>query len=356
MRRFLPLLPFLLAACTHSEPFRSGDVPDAGPRTPGAPLRLTYNSGRDLTPAWELAGSGLVYAFDRADHADRDRCIGVLPPEGGTQRATKCYPNDPAEDSTDVLDTPAPGPDGRLAWLEAHAARGEPQPPGREVRAGSLSSLDSGRSVLAFPFDSPSGQRLSTATHLAWLGNDALVFVGAAVVYSAPCTGCAPDTLVNGLEVDRIDLSASPPAVEVIPGTDSATSVWPAADGRSIYFTVRGDSRVYQRDLGAGTVTAIHDFAPDGIVRDAAVLDSVMVAVVGGRVQIIPSPNFGRIQVDSGGVLHLFDLRTGRDTALAVPASLVRHPALARSAGRIAVEVYPDAGALTTDLWLFDIP
>jgi hypothetical protein len=356
MRRFLPLLPFLLAACAHSEPFPSGDVPDVGPRTPGVPLRLTYNSGRDLTPAWELAGVDLVYAFDQADHTDRDRCIGVLPPDGGTQRATKCYPNDPGEDSTDVLDTPAPGPNARLAWLEAHAARGQPQPPGRELRVGSLSSLDRGRAVASFPFDSPSGQRLSTATHLAWLGTDALVFVGAAVVYSAPCTGCAPDTLVRGLEVDRVDLSASPPAVEVIPGTDSATSVWPAADGLSIYFTVRGDSRVFQRDLGAGTVATIHDFAPDGIVRDAAVLDSAMVAVVGGRVQIVPSPNFGPIQVDSGGVLHLFDLRTGRDTALAVPGSLMRHPALTPSAGRIAVELCPDSGAQSSDLWLFEAP
>ena len=349
------VLATLIAGCNHAQPFQSPGPPQQGPRTSVPPIRLTYNLDQDLAPTWKPDGSGVLYIYGESDRSDHDRCIGLLPARGGTRIASKCYPFDAAGDSTDVFEVVAAGPDGRIAWIEAHSAQGEPAPSGRELRVGTLPSADRGTVAMSFPFDSPSGQRLSVVTHLAWLGAD-LVFVGAEVAYSAACTSCPVDTLVVGGEVDRVNLAASPPTLEVIPGTDSATSVWPTPDGAAIYYTVRGDSRVYRRDLVAGTITTIHDFTSAGIVRDVAAGDSTLTAVVGGKVSVVDTLSIGPVQVDSGGFLHHLDLRTSKDSVLDIPGFLIRHPVLSPDGASIVAEVYPDLGSQIADLWLFQTP
>src|SRR5256885_8297828 len=101
-------LTLVVAGCGHSAspaaPETGSDRPFAG----GSPRRLTFNLGDDRAPAWLPDGSGLVYSFQRLDRPDRDRCLGLLPPQGRRLLRTLCDANPPAADPTNVLTEPAP--------------------------------------------------------------------------------------------------------------------------------------------------------------------------------------------------------------------------------------------------------
>src|SRR5256885_8825838 len=89
--RSLPRLALLLfLGCDHGTPFATGTYGSDQPFTAGSPRRLTYNLGQDRAPAWLPDESGIVYSFERTDRPDRDRCLGILPPEGGQRVSTIC--------------------------------------------------------------------------------------------------------------------------------------------------------------------------------------------------------------------------------------------------------------------------
>jgi hypothetical protein len=350
----------LVTGCNHSQPFQSRESPQ-GPRSTTPPVRLTYNLGQNLAAAWKPDGSGVLYVYQQQDRTDQDRCLGLLPAVGGTRIASKCYPGDVMQDSTDAFDAVAAGPDGRLAWIEGHAGVADAGPSRRELRIGSLSATDRGTLVLGFPYLSSTGQLHSVGTHLGWLGADALVYVGAAVLYPT-CKerqlpdGCKTDTLVAGREIVQVDLTSSPPTIQVIPGTAAASSVWPAVDGSAICYTLAGDSSVYRRTLASGVIEVRSELAAQGVVRDVACTDSALTAVVGGKLSFTPSPTLGPVQYDSGGFLHYLDLRNGHDSILDLPGYLMRHPVLSPGGGSVVTEVYPDRGTQSADLWLFETP
>jgi hypothetical protein len=352
------LLLLLALGCAHSDPFTTGDGGALGPHDSTAPVRLTYNAGQDRAPAWLPDGSALLYAFQRLDQPDFDRCLGLLPPAGGSRLATKCIPGDPGHDSINVIEIAAQSPGGRLAWVE-QLGLAFVSFAGGSIRVGTFAPADRGTVQLSLPYVVPGGSVHVTATHLAWLGEHALVYVGSDLAISAPCPGCGMDTLVAGRDIVRLDLSTSPATVSIIPGTTTATSVWPAADASALYYTLGGDTRVLRRDLQSGVVDTIQDFGALGIARDVVVEDSSLIAVVGGDVSYglrSDLPQFGPVQVDHGGTLYHMNLGSGQVTVLSDPALLLRHPALSRDGRRIVAEVSPLAGPLIADLYLYAAP
>jgi hypothetical protein len=345
----------LLCACAHSAPGPTEDQGTGGPRTTTPPIRLTYNLGRDLAPAWRADGRGLLYAFQRPGPSDLDGCLAELPPGGGTRRLEKCALEDFAGDSVNLLGSPAISAGGRLAWVQARSPIGKVSPASAEIRVGSLTVGDPGTIVQALPYFAQSGNGHVTISHLHWLGETALIYVGDDVQYIKPCQGCKLDSLVIGQEIARLDLAAAN-LVSVIPGTAEATSVWPSADGLTIYYTIAGNSRVFRQLLSTGAVTTVHDFGPAGTARDASLSDSVLAAIVGGRVTYGPVSPIGQVQVDSGGILYHVNLATGVETPLGVPGKLFRSPALKPGAQQIAAEAVDAAAPLIADLYLFDAP
>jgi hypothetical protein len=345
----------LLAACAHTAPGPTEDQDTDGPRTTTPLIRLTYDLGRDLAPAWRADGSGLLYAFQRPGPDDLDGCLAELPPGGGTRRSEKCPLDDLAQDSVNVLGTPAISAGGRLAWVEARNALGRVSPATAEIRVGSLAVGDRGTIVRTLPYLAQSGNVHATISHLHWLSETALTYVGDEVQYVGACQGCKLDSLVIGREIARLDLAAGN-LVTVIPGTAEASSVWPSPDGLTIYYTIAGDSRVFRHLLSSGGVTTVHDFGPAGIARDATLSDSVLAAIVGGRVSYGPISPIGPVQVDSGGLLYHVNLTTGVATPLGLPGKRFRSPSLRPGAQQIVVEAVDSTGALIADLYLFDSP
>src|SRR5439155_11102590 len=110
-------LTLILAGCGHSAPPAAPESGSSQPFAGGSPRRLTFNLGDDRAPVWLPDGSGLLYSFQRLDRPDRDRCLGLLPPDGGRLERTLCDETPAADDSTNVLTEPAPSVDGRLAYL-----------------------------------------------------------------------------------------------------------------------------------------------------------------------------------------------------------------------------------------------
>src|SRR2546421_10331964 len=105
-----------LAGGGHSAPPAAPESGSSRPFAGGSPRRLTFNLGDDRAPAWLPDGSGLLYSLQRRDRPDRDRCLGLLPPDGGRLERPPCDANPAADDSTHVLTEPAPPPAGPLAY------------------------------------------------------------------------------------------------------------------------------------------------------------------------------------------------------------------------------------------------
>ncbi|MBK7716471.1 MAG: hypothetical protein IPI38_13760 [Gemmatimonadetes bacterium] len=343
-----------LCACSHPDAFPSGDPGDDGPFSGPPPQRLTLNPAVDQAPSWYPDGSALLYAFDQAERPDLDRCLGLLPALGGTRQAEKCPMVDAGGDSTDVYEWAAASAGGRVAWVEQHGPAGFRTPSSGAIAVGSLDPVASLRVLRALPYLAPSGAIHATATHLGWLGEDTVVYVGADVVTSRACQGCKLDTLVIGHDVVTLDLATDPATLAIVPGTAGATSVWPGSG--SILYTLGGDSQVFRRQLATGVVDTVFDFGGLGIARDAGLIGSQLTAVVGGRVSFGIDPLLGPVQRDSGGTLYLVDLTSPTPTALSPDNQLLRHAAPVAGRGVVAAEATDTAGPFIPDLFLYTLP
>lgn len=356
LRSLLAVTAFL-TACGHQDTFGSGEVPQAGPPSVTPPVRLTYAAGEDLDPVWTADGLDLIYSFRKETAGGVDRCLGEIPGDGGTRFLEKCVNSGPDQDSIMALGPVAVGPGSLAAWMDFRGLTGRTAPDAGSLRIGSLAALDSGRTVHTFPYPAPSGQLHATATNLSWLASNLLAYIGADVFYVRPCMGCKMDTVVISREAVIAGLGSSPATLQTIPNTAQITSLFPSADGLSIYYTRPGDSRVYQQVLSSGAESTIHDFGLAGIARDVNIRGNVLTATVGGNVDFRNDPLLGPRQVDSGGVLYRVDLTTGDELSLPISNGWTRHPALSPDGRSVVVEATDTLiPPPRTDLWLFRLP
>jgi hypothetical protein len=354
-------------ACGHGEPFGTEKQNPGGPFSPLLPRRLTFNVGDDRTPSWLPDGSAIVYSSEREDQQDHDRCLTLLPAEGGTILHQWC-PTDPLQaDSTNLYDTPAVSPDGRVFFHKIISWVGQQKLGEAFLSVGSMTDPVGADNITRLPYTAPNGKIHYTIRSPAWVGPDAVVYVADLLFYQG--STFYPDTFATGLDIVRLHLDGAAPVFEVIPGTDYASSVTVTGEPEVIYYTLGGDSKVYRRDLSTGTVTVFYDFGPGEIVRDVAIDGTRLVAVVGGSVLYQYEPaRLAFVQRDEGGDLHFVDVATSAHTVFATDSVLFRHPVFSPDGHRLAVEVSPyapvhvgpdsdfNATNHRVDLWLFDLP
>jgi len=362
--RFIRWMGLLALACSHGEAF-TPDVPSANqPLVPGQPTRLTLNPLIDLDASWLPDGSGILYSYQVPGRSDRDRCLGILPPDGGTRRLEICDPQPATSDTIDVFGPSAVSIGGQLAYV-AFRARASVHTPqfSSSLLLAPLSDALATAVLTTTPYTLPSGQFHGAVSHLAWLDDSRLVYVGQDIFYvrmPVGVIGTAPDTLPTGRDIVVVELGGSSPVFSAIPNTSLASSVTPGENPNTIYYTVSGDSQVYRRDLGSGATTVMHDFGAGTIVRDVSVRGTTLVAIVGGRVEFINDPVLGPVQPDEGGVLTMVDLATGTQTVLdPSPVVVYRRPALSPDGSKLVVEryqVFPGSVDRRADLYLFTLP
>ena len=366
-RRHLQLAGCVLvaAACEHSSAVQPDPYSPAPPFSALLPRRITFNTGDDRTPAWLADGSGIVYSTERQDRLDHDRCLAVLPPEGGTIRAMDCQLNPIHDDSTDLMESPAVNAAGGLFFHQVVSWVGQ-QKLGSSALMLGIADRPMQASVLRpLPYTAANGRLHSSIRVPQWIGVDSLVYLAEQVFYEG--STFYPDTFTTGLDVVLVDLSGGEPRFEVVPGTDYASGVDVSDDGASLYYTLGGDSRVYRRDLVSGVVTTINDFGAGNIVRDAQVRGNTLVAIIGRSVLYRFEDAHGYVQRDEGGDLMVVNLSTSESSRFSTDSVLFRHPAISPDGARVVVETQPydtvhheivseyNAPNHRADLWLFGL-
>ncbi len=331
---------FLTAGCGHTEPFTTPSVGSTQPFDPTPPIRITLNQAADRGASWLPDGSAILYSAEQAGRHDKDVCLAELPPTGGRQRRLVCDLSSTGSGATEAVESPVVAPDGRLAFVKSSGAIGAISPDHGAVSVAPGTDPSAGVEVQAIPYTIAGEPRHNAVRQLRWQRADRLVFVGSQWTYRVPCQFCQADTIVSGLKVGLLDLSAAGAVLSAVPGTDFASGVTPGATDDEIYFTLGGDSRVYRRVLSTGATEVIYDFGATGTARDVHAAGGRLTAVVGGRVAFSVDPQLGPTQWDSGGIIHVVDLASGSDVALDGPG-LFRRPALSPGGDKVVAEGYP---------------
>ena len=345
----------MFAACEHGAPFVPGDYAPTQPFNAPPLIRLTLNPGDDLMPAW-LPGGDIVFTAERRDRADRDRCFAVMPGSGSTISRYICRTST-SNDSLDAFMEAAPTSlgGGQIAYVREGSYRLPipPVTPGlNAIVVAPLDDPNASRVVRSLPYAAPSGRTHFGISHLRWLDASRLVYVGEDVSYPRPCSTCPPDTLRVGLELAILDLTQSTPAVTIVPGTDSASSVTVGASNDTIYFTRENDAAVYRHIFSSGVTDTVHDFGSGRLVRDVAWAAGQLFVVVDGL------PEFG-------GDLHILGPAPGADSLVQAPLPgggfvLFERPAPSPDGRRIVAQGYAFtiSGALASsrEIWLYELP
>jgi hypothetical protein len=328
-----------MIGCGHTEPFGARTFDTDQPFDPTPPVQLTLNRGPDRRAAWLPDRSAILYSTQFLDRRDNDVCLALLPPGGGRQRALTCELSPVGSQLTEALESAAPTADGRLAFVAATSPVGALAPDVQGLVLATVQDPASRRTLLPIPYPISPGRVHRGLSQLRWLSPTRLLYLGEAVTIVSPCPLCEQDTLRSGLDAVVLDIDgvASPQA---IPGTEVASGVSPGSSEDEVFYTLGGDTRVYRRLLSTGAVTVVHDFGAAGIVRDVHVVGNQMAAVVGGRVNFAIDPLLGVTQWDSGGTLHVVNLRDGSDMTIDGPG-LFRRPQLSPTGAGIVAEVFP---------------
>ena len=317
----------VLAACEHAQPF---GAPDLGPNEPFStafPRQLTFDQQSDLAPDWLPDGSGIIYSFPRGT-PDGDRCLAILPAQGGRQTRVICHvPLQADADTTNALWAPAVGPGGALAYVREASLPGALAPSSRVLVVASLSSPDPGRVVLRFPFTASDGVLLGTAASLHWADATTLYFLAEQITYN---TLASPvDTQVAPIEVVRVSLAGDSAAVAPVGGTQGVTS-FVLAGSDSAFVTLPGDSALYELSLSSGQRAVARVFHSVGAVIDGQ--------HAGGRFFVVAGFSRGR---GLGGSVYALD--AAPDTLIMLNRQdfvWYQHAAVSPSGALVATEGY----------------
>lgn len=359
----------LVAACGHTE-VTVVEPPDNPPLGEGTwPRPITYNTFDDRHPQWLPDGSGIIYSTERWDQqSDRDRCIALLPADGGTQLWRRCESDGRQTDSTDVWEWPSASPRGDVVFIHTTGWRNTKKTGFPRIALARGWDFQHARVVRTLPFISASGTQQVVGWTFRWLAADQLVYLGVLEFFQG--STFFPDTFFTGQEVVQLHLiDDSTSNFTIVPGTRYASSVAVGDDSSSIYYTLGGDSVVYRRHLLSGVVDTVHNFGYGRVARDVMVWGNTLAAIVGDSViWSFEAAHAQWVQRDEGGDLAVVDLTSGVETTYGLaPSWLFRHPEISPDGTRLVVEVQPyavptlavfsnfDATNHRADLWLFSL-
>lgn len=320
--RWHPSVLFLLAciACGQAEPFTDPDFTEPGPFDPTPPVRLTYNPGPDVQPAF-LQGGEIVFGFSRPGEFNEDQCLGALPNQGGTTLAESCPRTAGSRDSTERYGEARPLTADTVALVYASRLVGRRVDDNAWIGTAPWRSATEFTPRLRFPFLAPSGRLQFTPTHLSVTAPGLVAYLAtesasACPGFVFPCDFPLEQVLITyGREVGQVEL-ASTNAPQVLSGTDYVTSIAAGRSPGAILFTLPEDVRIYERDA-SGAVTTVATVPGFGAARDPTLAGSRLVSVVGGSLSYYALPDGTVVQVAGSGDLVLTDLLTGSSSVVA---------------------------------------
>jgi hypothetical protein len=222
------------AACGHSEPFGTAPTSSEGPFVNATPARLTYNSFTDSAASLTSDGAGILYLYTGSPSGDR--CMGLLPAGGGTQRWYHCDARAGAADSSKSFSAPALASDGRLLYLQALSLRGRLNPDRTTLWLADSATPLVRRALIAFPIN-VAGRGVSWLTDAQWTGADNFLARAGLLDVAKPCDRCTYDTTVVATGLVRGTITSTGATLGFVAGADDAQLYALAEGGASIVFT-----------------------------------------------------------------------------------------------------------------------
>ena len=328
-------------ACDHTSPFATGEATNVGPYSQTYPRQLTFNLGDDRDPA--VQGDTIVYSRLDPEHSSLDRCLALLPADGGTIIAEYCPPTEAS--TINAWLEPALSPDGtQIAFLWQ---RGDPVTAAPSADTLVIAPVDDPtHPTLLRKIDSltPSDTELLYPQKPTWVNANTVRFLYSTYVITYVKTGTPrfADTTIAG--VSLVDLDVTTGAITNVPGAAGARTYTLAPDG-GVWFT-RFDS------TGALSAATLLHLAPGSSTPDTVGIFTAPVTDVAdvGGVAV------GLLLGDT--IVEVLDPATGATTVLPPFPTPARRIAGAPG-GRIVVArdvtmapPYGDRG----NLWLYQLP
>lgn len=364
----------LLLGCQHGEPFVTSDQTRLEPFSPTPPVRLTFADNGDVQPGFSEDGQFIVYSYLRRP-SDRDRCLGVLPANGGSRRREIC-PDPEAANSRDVLSSAALASDGRVVYNRHASAVTSPVASGGTFELAAAEPGLPVRTLMTLhAFPAGSAVRWDNLLNPVWVGPDRLVALAAKEGIGSWVTSNPPeprDTLYTGSAVVEITIGASDVTWRVLVEAPGASMLAVDRAAGLIYFlrstrfpgapdenSRRSHDSVFRAPLGGGMAEPLFGMPRE---PDEEVGGIVGLAAGGGRLFI--TENRGRLPSGSGlrpagSESSISEWRSG-----GLPATLDSRDILERGRWR-RIAVAPDGSRLVaeletvlrqTDLYLFTTP
>jgi hypothetical protein len=242
------LLLIVIAGCTHSDAFTSSRAP-LGPFATGTDARLTLNVDQDYWPNWTQDGKGILYAYVD-QQSPLHRCMGMLPPAGGTRIWQLCDNRAVRTDSASSYVAFALDTTGRLLAAEAVAPI--------RLLAGTTPTVTLWLADTATPLQrttlltlpvTAGSMQVTWLADLQWTGPN--TFLALAQQF-ATVQGGVDSLFATGGEIVSGTIANGHATLSAIAGTDSATSYSLAESGTSLVFTVPHDLRLFTVPVGGG--------------------------------------------------------------------------------------------------------
>ncbi|MDX2260631.1 MAG: hypothetical protein SFU84_02895 [Gemmatimonadales bacterium] len=251
--RLIPALLLLAAACGHSEPYTTAPTQNDGPFSAGAPTRLTFGSSTDSAAALTSDGQGVLYFF--TGFTNGDRCIGLLPPGGGTRRWELCDTRFEAADSGKSYSAPALNSDGQLLYISALARRGRDAPDRTTLWLADSALPFQRRALISFPIN-VGGQGVSWLSDAQWTGPESFIARAGLLNVQRACPNCTLDTTVVPAGVVRGTITPTGATLSFVPGAESPEVMALAENGGVIVF-MRSFTEVLRVPATGGTPTLV---------------------------------------------------------------------------------------------------
>lgn len=279
--RVIPAFLLLAAACGHSEPYTTTPTNTDGPFGAAVPTRLTYNTFTDSAASLTADGQGLMYLY--TGFANGDRCIGLLPPGGGTRRWELCDTRFEAADSGKTFSAPALASDGRLLYLSALARRGRDGPDRTTLWLADSALPFQRRALISFPLNI-GGVGISWLTDASWTGADTFLARAGILLIQRPCSFCTLDTTVTPSGIVRGTITATGATLSFVPGAESPEVMALAENGGVIVF-MRSFTEVLRVPATGGTPTLVAALPTSARVTGISCQDSeCVITQLGGTV------------------------------------------------------------------------
>lgn len=134
IRSVFAAMALIAMGCEHSKPFQIAGIPPDEAFDPRPPVRLTYSPGCDVLGVPSRDGAFVTYDFLVDEVASEfpfvcpfgDRCLAVLPTDGGRRREVICHPRHPRRDTVHAAFAAAIRDDGALLYAQTARFIGSP--------------------------------------------------------------------------------------------------------------------------------------------------------------------------------------------------------------------------------------